>query len=116
MRRGLHIALSLMAVLLLAAPFDCFASGISKQKATDCCLKGKCAPTANADDCCKVSVPDAHQLLTSNTASASSPLIAFTVAHDATSTAPVTCVPFAVQVDHPPSGFNLSVGNLPLLI
>src|ERR1700674_2020568 len=80
MRRGIHMAISLIAVLLLVRPFDCFATGASSQKAANCCLKGKCAPTANSDDCCKNTVPDGNQLVTSKAADHSPVLVASIVA------------------------------------
>ena len=63
MRRGVHIAIAVLAILLLAKPFDCFAGGAWTQKAADCCKKGKCAPKADADECCKATVPGGNQLL-----------------------------------------------------
>ena len=68
MRRGIHIATAILAVLLLAKPFNCFAGGAWSQKAADCCHKGKCAPGANADDCCKASVPGSSEFLESKAA------------------------------------------------
>jgi hypothetical protein len=44
------MAISLIAVLLLVKPFDCFAVAAPIQRAADCCLKGKYAPTANSDE------------------------------------------------------------------
>ena len=57
MCRGIHISFCLIAVLLLLKPFDCFSSGPFTQKAADCCKKGKCVPSTNADDCCKATLP-----------------------------------------------------------
>jgi predicted NAD/FAD-dependent oxidoreductase len=65
MRRGVHIAISLMAVLLLMRPFDCFSSGQLTQKAADCCKKGKCIPSSSSDDCCKGTLPGGQQLVIS---------------------------------------------------
>jgi hypothetical protein len=56
-RRAIHIPVSLIAVLLLLHPFDCFSAGKFTQKAADCCKKGKCAPSSKADDCCKGTLP-----------------------------------------------------------
>ena len=63
MRRGIHIAIAVLGILLLAKPFDCFAGGAWTQKAADCCKKGKCVPSANADECCKATVPGGSQFL-----------------------------------------------------
>ncbi len=57
MGRSIKIVVSLVAVLMLLRPFDCFAGGLRTPEAMKCCLKGKCAPSANADDCCKNNVP-----------------------------------------------------------
>src|SRR6266699_623244 len=64
MRRAVHIAVAIVAVLLLVRPFDCFA-GAMTAKAAACCAKGKCLPTRAADDCCKSTVPSGRQLLES---------------------------------------------------
>src|SRR5205807_8260642 len=61
MRRGVHIAISLVAVFLLLKPFDCFSSGPFTRKAANCCKKGKCAPARNSDDCCKGTLPGGKQ-------------------------------------------------------
>src|SRR5258706_8890958 len=65
MQRGIHIAIAVLAILLLAKPFDCFAGGAWTQKAADCCKKGKCAPRADADECCKATVPGGNQFVSS---------------------------------------------------
>jgi len=67
MRRGIHIAISLIAVLVLLKPFDCFGTGKFTQEAADCCKKGKCNPS-NGDDCCKGTLPGGKQLVASATA------------------------------------------------
>src|SRR5215470_15127891 len=76
MTRSIHIVVSLVAVVLLARPFDCFATGTSSQEAMECCLKGKCGSTAKADTCCKNSVPG-DQLVTSKAADYSTPVDVF---------------------------------------
>ncbi len=63
MRRGIHIAIALLAIILVAKPFDCFAGGAWTKKAADCCKKGKCAPRADADECCKATVPGGNQFV-----------------------------------------------------
>jgi hypothetical protein len=67
MRRGVQIVVSLLAIVLLVRPFDCFAN-VRTREAMACCLKGKCVPSANADDCCKNTVPAANHLLISKSA------------------------------------------------
>ena len=64
MRRGIHIAISLLAVLLLLKPFDCFGAGKFTQEAADCCKKGKCNPSTE-DDCCNGTLPGGKQLVAS---------------------------------------------------
>src|SRR5260370_2594263 len=65
MRGGIHISISVITALLLLKPFDCFSSGKFTQKAADCCKKGKCVPSSNADDCCKGTLPGGKQLVAS---------------------------------------------------
>jgi len=105
-----------MAVVLLARPFDCFAAGGPNQKAADCCLKGKCAPTADSDECCKRTAPDSNQFVKSKAADHASPLVAFLAAHvpDLISASPVQSL--ADPVRHPPPRFGLTAASLPLLI
>jgi hypothetical protein len=115
MQRGLQISIALAAVVLLTRPFDCFASGEPSQKVADCCLKGKCVPTANSDECCKNTVPSSGQLVTSK-ADDSSPLIAFTAAHISTLISPATFERLVASVRHPPPRVGVNADSLPLLI
>lgn len=64
MRRGIHIAISLLAVFLLIKQFDCFSGNKFTKEAADCCRKGKCTPS-KGDDCCKGTLPGGKQLLAS---------------------------------------------------
>ena len=64
MRQGIHIAISLIAVLLLLKPFDCFGTGKFTQESANCCEKGKCNPSTG-DDCCKGTLPGGKQLVAS---------------------------------------------------
>ncbi len=116
MRRGLHIAISLVVVVLLLRPFDCFAAGVPNRQAADCCLKGKCVPTANSDECCKNTVPDDNQLAPSKPAEHSSPLVAFTVVHIPILVAPTFLGIGSDLVRHPPPGTRPTSPSLPLLI
>jgi len=81
MRRALHIAVSLVVAVLLVGPFDCFAAGAPRSHVADCCLKRKCAPTADSDACCKNSVPDRDQFVPTKTVEHPSPLIAIVAAY-----------------------------------
>lgn len=115
MRRGLHIAISLIAVALLLGPFDCFAAGVPSSHAADCCMKGKCVPTANSDECCKNSAPDRDQFVPSKAAEHLSPLIGIVTAHVLLDSCP-TFQAFDDSVRHPPPLIELTVPSLPLLI
>src|SRR6266849_5560490 len=75
MQRGIHIAVSLIAVILLVEPFDCFSSAQFTQKSADCCKKGKCVPSSNADDCCKATLPGGKQLVASKAPHHSTPTL-----------------------------------------
>jgi hypothetical protein len=115
MRRGLHIAISLLVVVLLLRPFDCFAAGTPSRQAADCCLKGNCVPTANSDECCKSIVPNNDQIAPSKVAGHSSPLIALTAVHIPI-LVPPTFLAVGDPVSHPPPGIPLTSPGLPLLI
>jgi hypothetical protein len=116
MRRGIHIAIAVLAILLLAKPFDCFAGGAWTQKAADCCHKGKCTPEPKADECCQASVPEGNQFLGSKAANDAAPVIDLV-----SSTGPV----LSIELFHgdstlaawpPPGSPPYSRLNLPLLI
>jgi hypothetical protein len=115
MRRGFHIAIALVAVFLLAKPFDCFASGAFDRKAADCCAKSKCHQSADSDQCCKASVPDGSHFVGGKAADHSSPLLAviFDRVPNLAPSQPVE-VP-SIAVSHPPP-LSWSTSNLPLLI
>jgi hypothetical protein len=114
-RRGIHIAISLMAVLLLVKPFDCFDSGQFTQKAADCCKKGKCNP-ANGDDCCKGTLPGGKQLVASTTPHHAGLTLdaAATVTLDLVE--PAATMRVIANVAAPPGSPPTSRLNLPLLI
>ena len=116
MRRGLQIIVSLMAVILLSRPFDCFAASTSSRQAVHCCLKGKCVPRANSDECCMNTVPENSQLAPSKAAEHSSPLIAVTAVHVPTLVSPTFLAVANNPVRHPPPGIPLTSPSLPLLI
>jgi hypothetical protein len=75
MRRKVQIVVSLIAMVVLITPLDCLAFGSSPSETAKCCMKGKCAPTAKADDCCRASVPDSSQSVPAARARYVSPLI-----------------------------------------
>lgn len=115
MRRSMHIAVAVIAVLLLVRPFDCFAGGKFDQKAADCCKKGKCS-RSNSDDCCKATVPGGNQLVTSKAPGHSSPVFDL-LAEDVPSVTSHQPSTFLAAAVYPPPGsppdFRL---HLPLLI
>ena len=115
MRRGVHIAVALLAVFLLVRPFDCFAGGKFDQKAADCCKKGKCSPS-NSDDCCKATIQGGNHLVTPKAPDHSVPVLEVAMADVASTTLQLLVTSLFVEV-HPPPGsppdFRL---NLPLLI
>lgn len=116
MRRSVQIVVALMAVFLLVRPFDCFASPQTDQKAKDCCKKGNCKPT-NPDDCCKATVQDGGQLLTSKAPEHPSPVLHAVIAERPSSPPQPGVVALLFFELHTPPGSppNARV-NLPLLI
>lgn len=115
MQRGFHIAIALVAVLLLARPFDCFAGGTFDRKAVDCCTKGKCHQSADSDPCCKASVPDGGHFMGGKAADHSSPLLAVIFDRVPNVTPSQSVEVPSIAVSHPPP-LGWSASNLPLLI
>ena len=115
MRRGVQIVVSLLAIVMLVRPFDCFASARTRE-AMACCLKGKCVPSSKADDCCKNTVPAANHLLHSKAAGHWTMMLALGVPFVS---APIP--PSAVQIHadllrRAPPPLSLTALNRPLLI
>jgi len=116
MKRGLHIVVSLLVVVLLIRPLDCFANAKLSREAMDCCLKGQCAPTAKSDDCCRNSAPGGRQAVLSKAAPHSAPLVVVAATLIFVGT-PETATDIAiVSLKHPPPQPGLSTRHLPLLI
>lgn len=116
MRRALHIAISLMVVVLLLRPFECFAPGIPHSEMAKCCLKGKCAPSANSDTCCKNSVPVQDQLVPLKAVEHLYPPIAIVALYVPVVASRSAFLAFADPSRHPPPLIELIAPALPLLI
>jgi len=116
MRGGIHISISVITAFLLLKPFDCFSSGQFTQKAADCCKKGKCVPSSNADDCCKGTLPGGKQLVAPKAPHHSTPTLELitTVAPDPI--APAFATTAFTDVEAPLGSPPSSHLNLPLLI
>src|SRR5262249_50411188 len=116
MKRSTHMLLSLLAVVLLVRPFDCFANAKPDREAMDCCLKAKCAPTAQSDACCKNTIPDGGQLIVSKASTHSVPLIGLRIASISIEIPQLWPDGSIGSLTHPPPSPALIARNLPLLI
>jgi hypothetical protein len=116
MRRGIHISVSVIAVLLLLKPFDCFSSGKFTQKAADCCRKGKCVPSSKADDCCKGTIAGGKQLVASKAPYHSTTTLDLITTAAPDPIAPAFRTTTLTDVEAPPGSPPSSRVNLPLLI
>jgi hypothetical protein len=116
MCRGVHIAVTFLAVLVLLRPLDCFAAGASARKAAECCTKGKCLPTPNSDECCKNAIPSGNQFLTSKATDGALLVLEIVMADVPRTTSQPLVTSLSVEV-HPPLGSPPGFcRNLPLLI
>lgn len=116
MKRGLYIVVSLLVVVLLMRPLDCFAGARVSREAMDCCLKGKCAPTAQSDECCRNSTPNGGQAVLSKAAAYSGPPVVLIATSAFVGIAePSTHIAMA-SLNHPPPSTGLTARYLPLLI
>ena len=116
MRRSVQIALTLLTVLLLVKPFDCFGSGQFTAKAADCCKKGKCAPSSNADDCCKGTLPGGKQLVLSKAPHHSAVALDLIAIVAPVIIAPVRVGTTSIEKWEPPGSPPGSRVSLPLLV
>src|SRR6266516_3295619 len=114
-RRSIHMSIALLAILVLIRPLDCMA-GVFTRKAAACCVKGRCLPSANADDCCKGSVPAGSQLSAPEAPDNSTAVPALVLVHVTGPIAPVFFDFFPDEVHRPPGSPPDSRLNLPLLI
>jgi len=114
--RGVHISVSLIAVLLLLQPFDCFSGKKFTQKAADCCKKGKCFPSSNADDCCKGTLPGGNNLTASKNSVHVAPAVDLTSPSTFDLLPPTLSVAILAEVHAPPGSPPITRVTLPLLI
>jgi hypothetical protein len=115
MGRKVHILVSVIAMILLIRPLDCLAFGVSRSETAKCCLKGKCAPTAQADACCRASVPDSNQAIPGATADNTVPLLDLAAVHLPICAPSLRCEIHLDAVRHPPP-LNPATYTPPLLI
>ena len=115
MRRGIHIAIALLAIILVAKPFDCFAGGAWTKKAADCCRKGKCAPRPDGDECCKATIPGGNHFVGAKSVDHSAPIAALASAYEPQPSLPLFFAPMFVVHSPPGSPPDLRL-TLPLLI
>jgi hypothetical protein len=115
-RRGIHIAIAVLGILLLAKPFDCFAGAAWTQEAADCCKKGKCAPKADADECCKATVPGDNQFVGSKAPDHSAPVMDVGNANGPDLSFELFSGDYVFVVHSPPASPPDTLINLPLLI
>ena len=116
MRRGIHIAVALLVIVVLIGPSDCFANGAKAHEAAACCLKGECHPGANADDCCKNMPPDGARLMAATAMNHHVPLVVSPVAESCTLVSPPVFERLTNELRHPSPQPSLATVNLPLLI
>ena len=116
MRRGFHIAVVLLVIVVLIGPSDCFANGAKTREAAACCLKGECHPGANADDCCKNTAPDGPRLVGTTATNHDVPLVVSPVEESRTLVSPPLFERLTNELRHPPPHPSLATVDLPLLI
>jgi hypothetical protein len=116
MRRVIHIAVTLLAVVALITPLDCFTTGMKTREGAACCLKGECYRSANADDCCKNTAPDGSWILAPTASNHHVPLVIATLADNATLVLSPVFQRLTSKLRHGPPKPSLATLNLPLLI
>ena len=114
-RRGIHIAVSLVAVFLLLKPFDCLSGAKFTKEAADCCKRGKCRPSTG-DDCCKGTLPGGKDLVAAAKVQPDDSPLAFPVIGSTLFTEPVFITALYSETQEPPGSPPDSRLNLPLLI
>jgi hypothetical protein len=116
MRRGIHIAVTLFAIVAVIAPLGCFTNGVLTREAAACCLKGDCHPGANADDCCKNTLPDTSRFMPPTATNQHFPLVVSIVVGSSTLVSTPVFQRLTNELRHPPPTPSLATVNLPLLV
>lgn len=116
MRRGLDVAIALVAVLLLVKPSGCFARGVSPQKAMVCCREDKCIPRSNSGECCKHTAPDCRQVEVPDSPGISPPVAEAGILDDPDTTSQEAAAHPLVELGAPPGSPPDSGLDLPLLV
>ena len=116
MRRGIQIAVALLAIVVLIGPSDCFAYAAKTREAAACCLKGECNPGANSDDCCKNTAPDSPRLMGTTATNHDVPLVVSPLAESGVLVLPPVFERLTNELRHTPPQPSLATVNLPLLI
>jgi hypothetical protein len=115
MQESIHIAVTLLIVILLVRPFDCVGSGKFTAKSAECCKKGKCNPS-NGDDCCKGTLPGGKQLVLSKAPHHATPAVDLAATVPQAPIAPTLTIATATEIPAPPGSPPSSRVNLPLLV
>src|SRR5436305_11715730 len=114
-RRCVHIPVSLVAVLLLLKPFDCFSGRKLTKEAADCCKRGKCRPSTK-DDCCKGTLPGGKELVVSAKVDQNHSPIALPVIARVLIVEPMLVAATPQEASSPPGSPPSTRLNLPRLI
>jgi hypothetical protein len=113
--RGIHIAVTVLAVFLLVKPFDCFSGGKFTKEAADCCKRGKCRPSTG-DDCCKGTLPGGKNIVAAAKAQQNHVPVVLPVIGAAVVLEPALVTTQVLERSAPPGSPPSSRLNLPLLI
>jgi hypothetical protein len=116
MRRGIHIPETLLAVVALIMPLDCFTTGMKTREAAASCLKGECHPGGNADDCCKNTAPDGRWVVAPTARNHHFPLVVSIVVQTGALVSTPVFQRLTNELRHPPPQQSLATVNLPPLI
>ena len=116
MRRAIDITVSVLVALVLVSPLDCFAAKTQRPEAMECCLKGKCEPSAKSAECCKVGVPDRDQVGSQPTDHRTALNVLSVVAVLPVDSPLINHTSLGEPFKHPPPRLDSISAGLPLLI